>query len=179
MKPSIRILASALICVAAIGCSKKEVKEDPNASGVNGTDTSTSSGIDGSDGTSPRPGAYTAADLERDSCLRQRVVYFDLDSDRVRSDFNAVVNCHAQYVRDVPGAMLTLEGHADERGTREYNLGLAERRAGAVQSLMTSQGAKQSQLNLTSYGEERPVCDESSESCWSKNRRVELRYNGR
>ena len=175
MKTTMRVLATAtIICVAAIGCSKKEVKETAPVD-TSTTDTSSSSGItDGSGST--RPGAYTAADLDRDACLRQRVIYFDLDSDRVRSDFNSVVSCHAQYLKDVPSSSLTLEGHADERGTREYNLGLAERRAGAVQSIITSQGVSQSRLNLTSYGEERPVCDASSESCWSKNRRVELKY---
>lgn len=176
MKTTMRVLATAIICVAAIGCSKKEVKETAPADNTVVTDTSSSSGINDGSTMPSRPGAYTAADLDRDTCLRQRVVYFDLDSDRVRSDFNSVVNCHAQYLKDVPSASLTLEGHADERGTREYNLGLAERRAGAVQSIITAQGVSQSRLNLTSYGEERPVCDESNESCWSKNRRVELKY---
>lgn len=176
MKTTIRILGAALLCTAAIGCSKKEVKEE--APPVD-TSTSTTTGNGINDGGSTVPGAYTAADLERDSCLRQRVIYFDLDSDRVRTDYNAVVNCHAKYLRDVPSAALTLEGHTDERGSREYNLGLGERRAGSVQSVLTSQGANQSQLTLTSYGEERPTCEDASESCWGQNRRVELKYGGR
>ncbi len=178
MNTTMRVLATAIICAAAIGCSKKEVKEAPPVADTSTTDTSSSSGIDPNAGYT-RPGAYTAADLDRDACLRQRVIYFDLDSDRVRSDFNAVVNCHAQYLKDVPTSALTLEGHADERGSREYNLGLGERRAGGIQSMITAQGVSQSRLNLTSYGEEKPVCDESNEGCWSKNRRVELKYNSR
>lgn len=174
MNMSIKVLAAALLCTAVIGCSKNEVKEEaPVVDASQSTGGTTSGPVTGG---STAPGAYTAADLNRDSCLRQRVVYFDLDSDRVRSDFTAVVNCHAKYLRDVPGSTLTLEGHADERGSREYNLGLGERRAGNVQSVLTSQGVNRSQLTLTSYGEERPTCDASTESCWSQNRRVELKY---
>jgi peptidoglycan-associated lipoprotein len=74
---------------------------------------------------------------------------------------------------------MTLEGHADERGTREYNLGLGERRGNAVSGLMSAQGARGDQLSVVSYGEERPTCRVSTEDCWAMNRRVEIVYTAK
>jgi peptidoglycan-associated lipoprotein len=124
-------------------------------------------------------GRYTEADLDRDSCLRQRVVYFDFDRSEIRSEFAAIMGCHAKYLRDRPSSRMTLEGHADERGTREYNLGLGERRGNSVASALQANGASSNQINVVSYGEERPTCNDSGESCWSQNRRVEIVYTAR
>jgi peptidoglycan-associated lipoprotein len=107
------------------------------------------------------------------------VIYFDFDQDNVRPEFQAAMACHAKYLRDRPTARLTLEGNADERGSREYNLGLAERRGNAVSSSLQANGGSASQMQVVSYGEERPVCTESSEDCWARNRRVELNYTSR
>ena len=87
--------------------------------------------------------------------------------------------CHAKYLRDRPTARLRLEGNADERGSREYNLGLGERRGNAVSSALQASGGSASQQTVVSYGEERPVCNEGGESCWSQNRRVELVYSAK
>jgi len=76
-------------------------------------------------------------------------------------------------------AQIRLEGHTDERGTREYNLGLGERRANAVSSALQANGGSASQLNVISYGKEKPVCREHNEDCWSKNRRVEIVYTAK
>ena len=124
-------------------------------------------------------GKYTPADLDTDSCLRQRVVYFDFDQDVLKPEFAAIVSCHSKYLRDRPSARITLEGNADERGTREYNMGLGERRGNAVSSAMQANGGSAGQLNVVSYGEERPMCTDSSESCWSQNRRVEIVYTAK
>mgnify|MGYP002735943574 CR=1 FL=1 len=124
-------------------------------------------------------GKYTPADLDTDSCLRQRVIYFDFDKDVLKPEFTAIVSCHAKYLRDRPSARVTLEGHADERGSREYNMGLGERRGLSVSSSVQANGAAASQLNVVSYGEERPVCTDSNESCWSQNRRVEIIYTAK
>lgn len=118
-----------------------------------------------------RPG-----DLDTDACLRQRVVYFDLDQDSLKPEFQAIMACHAKYLRDRPSSRITLQGNADERGSREYNMGLGERRGNAVSSSLQAAGGSASQLTVVSYGEERPVCTETSESCWSQNRRVEIVY---
>ena len=74
---------------------------------------------------------------------------------------------------------MLLEGHADERGSREYNLGLGERRGNSVRDLMLAEGADADQIEVVSYGEERPVCRQSSETCWERNRRVEIVYTAR
>ena len=169
------LLLAALASVIAVGCSKK-VKETPP------TDTGASTGTTTTpvdDGGATRPGAYGPNDLDTDACLRNRVVYFDLDQDALKPEFQAAMACHAKYLRDRPTARLRLEGNADERGSREYNLGLGERRANAVSSALQASGGSGSQLTVVSYGEERPVCDESGESCWSQNRRVELVYSAK
>ena len=113
------------------------------------------------------------------SMLSKRTVYFDFDSSEIKSDAREVIDAHARYLSDNPSASVTLEGHADERGTREYNVALGERRANSVRQLMTLMGASGQQLRTVSYGEERPVCTQSNESCWSQNRRVEIIYRSR
>lgn len=124
-------------------------------------------------------GRYTPEDLDRDPCLVRRVVYFDFDKSDIRSEFAQILSCHAKYLRDRPSARITLEGHADERGSREYNMGLGERRGNAVNGALVANGGSASQLTVVSYGEERPTCTDSNESCWSQNRRVEIVYTAR
>jgi peptidoglycan-associated lipoprotein len=114
-----------------------------------------------------------------ESLLSKRVVYFDFDKSTVRPEYRAIVSAHAAYASAHGSARVTLEGHADERGTREYNLGLGERRGNAVDALMAAQGARSDQLTVVSYGEERPVCRVSDEECWSLNRRVEIVYTSK
>ena len=169
------LLLAALASAVAVGCSKK-VKETPP------TDTGASTGTTTTpvdDGGATRPGAYGPNDLDTDACLRNRVVYFDLDQDALKPEFQATMACHAKYLRDRASARLRLEGNADERGSREYNLGLGERRGNAVSSALQASGGSASQQTVVSYGEERPVCNEGGESCWSQNRRVELVYSAK
>ena len=170
MKTTTRVLLAALLCTAAVACSKKVREEAP-------VDTGPSTGTVAP--TAPTAGAYGPNDLDSDACLRQRVVYFDLDQDTLRPEFQSIMACHAKYLRDRSSARISLEGHADERGSREYNLGLGERRGNAVSSALQANGGSGSQLTVVSYGEERPVCTETSESCWSQNRRVELVYSAK
>ena len=114
-----------------------------------------------------------------ESLLSQRVIYFAFDKSEVQSAYRAIVAAHAAYVSANRSARVTLEGHADERGTREYNLGLAERRGNSISGLLSAAGAMGSQLDTVSYGEERPVCRVSDENCWWQNRRVEIVYTAR
>ena len=171
MKLPYRFLLTTVVATAALAActnTKKPTPPPPQA-----TDTSTAVT---SDSTS---GRYTVGSLESDACLRQRVIYFDLDKTDIHSEFQAAISCHAAYLRQFPGARVTLEGNADERGTREYNLGLGERRGNSVSSALSGAGASSSQLNVVSYGEERPVCREHGEACWQKNRRVEIIYTSK
>lgn len=114
-----------------------------------------------------------------DSTLSQREIYFEFDRSDVRAEYVPVVRAHAAYLRANPSARMLLEGHADERGSREYNLGLGERRGNGVLDLMRAERVGTNQIEVVSYGEERPVCRQSSESCWERNRRVEIVYTAR
>ncbi|QNH15996.1 outer membrane protein P6 [Xanthomonas sp. SS] len=169
MNKTTRVLLVSLLSVAALaGCSKK-VKEVPQTDTTGTTGSTTPTGPSTS-------GLYGPGDLDTDACLRQRVVYFDLDQDSLKPEFQAIMACHAKYLRDRPSSRITLQGNADERGAREYNMGLGERRGNAVSSALQAAGGSAAQLTVVSYGEERPVCTESGESCWSQNRRVEIVY---
>ncbi|MEZ0469351.1 peptidoglycan-associated lipoprotein Pal [Luteimonas salinilitoris] len=170
MNTTTRVLIAAALCVAVVGCSKK-VKEEPP---VPGTDTAPVTQPQ-----QPTSGVFGPEDLDTDACLRQRVVYFDFDQDALRPEFQSIMGCHAKYLRDRPSSRITLEGNADERGSREYNLGLGERRGNAVSSALQANGGNAAQLTVVSYGEERPTCTESSEDCWARNRRVEIVYTAR
>ena len=170
MNKSTRVLLVSLLSVAVLaGCSKK-VKEEPAAA---------------TPAPAPAPAPAPVAtgfgpdDLDTDACLRQRVVYFDLDQDSLKPEFQAIMACHAKYLRDRPSSRITLQGHADERGSRAYNQGLGERRGNAVNSALQANGGSASQLTVVSYGEERPVCTDPGESCWAQNRRVEITYTAK
>ena len=166
MNNAARILFSVLLVAGVSACAKKAVKPVTPAEQQPVTQTQATD----------ETGRYKVGDLDTDSCLRQRVVYFDLDRTEIKPEFSAQISCHAAYLRQFPNARVTLEGHADERGTREYNLGLGERRGNAVQSAVSAAGASMGQLNVVSYGEERPVDRGHDESAWAKNRRVEIVY---
>ncbi len=108
--------------------------------------------------------------------LSQRKVYFEFDSSTLDQDSRAVVEAHANYLINNPGINLVLEGHADERGTREYNLALGERRALAVSDFMGALGVSANRIQNVSYGEERPEALGHDESAWRLNRRTEIIY---
>ncbi|MCU7936975.1 MAG: peptidoglycan-associated lipoprotein Pal [Candidatus Thiodiazotropha sp. (ex Dulcina madagascariensis)] len=145
-----------------------------------------STGADGADDAAGGAAATSAASqggewygdpLENpDSLLATRVIYFDFDQSTVRSDYLDVIQAHADYLAANPQVVVRLEGHADEKGTREYNLGLGENRANAVRNLMLAQGVSDNQLVVVSYGEERPAAFEHNDESWALNRRVELIY---
>ena len=133
--------------------------------------------------TKPAPDPRDYTDVRNfdnpESLLSKRVIYFDFDKSVIRPEFRPIVEAHAAYLASSGSAKMTLEGHADERGTREYNLGLGERRSNAVSGLMSAQGGRGSQLTNVSYGEERPTCRVSDEECWAMNRRVEIVYTAK
>jgi len=110
------------------------------------------------------------------SPLAKRVIYFDFDKSDIKSEYRPTLQAHAEYLADHPSVHVRLEGHADERGTREYNIGLGERRANSVRAYLTLQGVSASQIETISYGEERPVAMGHDESSWRLNRRVEIVY---
>lgn len=171
MNTTFRVAALSLMSVAVLAGCKKNTKETPPPPAVEPPPAMTQP-VETS-------GLYGPSDLDTDACLRQRVVYFDLDQDVLKPEFQAIMACHAKYLRDRPSARVNLEGNADERGSREYNLGLGERRGNAVSSALQAAGGSGAQLSVVSYGEERPTCTESNEDCWAKNRRVEIVYTAK
>ena len=169
MNNATRALLVAAIAVGLSACAKRTVPEAPAADPA------------------PAPvatapvddGKYGPEDLDTVACLRERTVRFDFDQDVVRPEFQAILACHAKYLQDRPEARITLEGHADERGSREYNLGLGERRGNAVSAALQAAGGSAGQLTVVSFGEERPVDAASTEEAWAQNRRVEIVYTAR
>jgi peptidoglycan-associated lipoprotein len=110
------------------------------------------------------------------SLLAVRIIYFEYDSSDIKFEDRATVEAHAAYLVANPNTNITLEGHADERGSREYNLALGERRSQTVKRQMTILGASPNQIRTVSYGEERPAIDDHDDYSWSQNRRVEIIY---
>jgi peptidoglycan-associated lipoprotein len=113
-----------------------------------------------------------------DSPLARRVIYFEYDSADIQGDDLDLLSAHAGYLGANPGQRITLEGNTDERGSREYNIALSERRAVSVQRVLELNGVSSSQITIVSYGEEKPAADGSSETAWRLNRRVEIVYQG-
>lgn len=109
--------------------------------------------------------------------LETRVIYFNFNDDSISDAAYSSLKAHAEYLSQNPSARLRLEGHADERGTRDYNVALSERRSNSVERYLQIQGVLPSQLEVISYGEEKPAEFGSDEQAWSKNRRVELVYS--
>lgn len=105
-----------------------------------------------------------------------RVFYFEFDRSELKPEARDQLREHARYLRDNSSARVVIYGHTDERGTREYNLALGERRAASVRSFLQGEGVSSRQIRIVSYGEERPVDPRSNEEAWALNRRAELAY---
>jgi peptidoglycan-associated lipoprotein len=110
--------------------------------------------------------------------LSKRSIYFDFDSDAIKAEFVPLVEAHAAFLRQYKTAKMLIQGNADDRGSREYNLGLGQRRADAVKRRLVLLGATESQIESVSLGEEKPVCTQQTEECWARNRRADILYGG-
>jgi peptidoglycan-associated lipoprotein len=177
-----KMLSIACLCAAAAllaGCPKKATTVEPPTAGSqvpgsgnaseNGQAASTSGVPLGAEGANGAPGAGPGAGVGR-------IIYFDFDKSDIKPEFTPVVQANAQFLIAHAGAKLKLEGNTDERGTREYNIGLGERRAQAVRRALMLLGVADTQLTTVSFGAERPAVAGDDESAWAKNRRVELVY---
>ena len=166
------------LTILLLGCSKDQVKEDEPVEVTDLTADPASSSEDGAqtygaeDDSGP---AFSQLD-DPQSPLSVRTIYFEYDSSEISSDYRSTVEAHSLYLQQNPSTSVILEGHGDERGSREYNLALGERRAKAVKQQMLLLGANSNQIRLVSYGEERPASDGHDESSWQQNRRVEILY---
>ncbi len=165
------------------GCTKsQEIPTDDGRTDVPVTpapvDTSGSSGLGNDNGFSGSDIPDTSGDGYGDGgfTAEQNVIYFEFDRSDIRGQYNRIIAEHAQYMANNPQVVARLEGHADERGSREYNIGLGERRAQAVRQALRLQGASASQMSTVSFGEERPNNLGDNEQSWAQNRRVEIVY---
>lgn len=172
MKKLLLILAISGFLAA---CSSTPKKESGAAAGEGGTATTSQQGAQ-SYGTGTRSTSAMEELNDPQSPLAIRVIYFEYDSSEIRPEFQQVIEAHANFLAANPSVTVSIEGHADERGSREYNLALGERRAQAVKRQMQLLGATASQMHTVSYGEERPAVEGHDEKAWSQNRRVELIY---
>lgn len=165
MKMFVKLVPLAISAVLIAGCGNSNTRNGP-APVAGGADTSGAAG----------ESRYGADRLGKPGDpLSQKVIFFEYDSSEVTPESRTVLMAHAQKLSSSRGS-ITLEGHGDERGSREYNISLGERRAKAVQSVLTSAGVSPSQIMTISYGEERPAVAGSGDDVWAKNRRVELVY---
>jgi peptidoglycan-associated lipoprotein len=163
---SLTLLVAALALLA--GCPSKPPEVPPQAQ----TPTTDTSGLD----TSAVSTDETAIQGPSGELLSKRIVYFDFDRADIRADSQSVVSAHAAFLSKNPNVKVRLEGHADERGSREYNIGLGERRGQAVRRALLLTGVAEVQLTTVSYGEERPAAAGSDEQAYGLNRRVEIVY---
>jgi peptidoglycan-associated lipoprotein len=114
---------------------------------------------------------------DQDNLLSQRIIYFDYDKSAIRPEYMVLINTHAKLLAKYPALKMRLEGHADERGSREYNVALSEARSQSVKSIMGLQGAQSGQMRTIGYGEEVPIVRGHSQESWQQNRRVEIKYD--
>jgi peptidoglycan-associated lipoprotein len=163
---STAVLVASFALLAGCPSTKKVAPEAPPAP------TTDTSGVDNAAATVDN----TDAQGPSGELLSKRIVYFDFDSSAIRADSQSVVAAHAKYLAANPQQKVRLEGHADERGSREYNIGLGERRGQAVRRALLLQGVAELQLSTVSYGEERPAAAGSDEQAYALNRRVEIVY---
>ncbi len=149
--------------------------EESGAGGAAGTAAGGAGGAETS--AASQGGAWTGSPLEDpNSPLHEKVVHFDFDSSEIRPEYLPMLRAHADYLVNHPSARVVIEGHCDERGSREYNIALGERRANAVKRFLEAEGVSSLQLETISYGEERPVDPGHNEAAWAKNRRAVLVY---
>ena len=169
----IALLVAASFWIAACAHKPKEAPPLPAAEATTGAEAN---GANGANAGAANGGAdqETAGPLA--GVLAKRTIYFDFDNSEIKGEGTDIVAAHAKYLAANPGARIRLEGNTDERGSREYNIGLGERRAQAVRRALLLQGASDAQLSTVSYGEERPAAAGHDETAWAKNRRVEIVY---
>jgi peptidoglycan-associated lipoprotein len=179
-----RMMTIALVIAGAAllaGCPKKPNTKDLPQAGTSVPGASTSSSADGaSTSTSPLGGDSANGSRgipgEGTGALARKVIYFDFDKSEIKPEFADIITAAAKNLSGNPNMKLKLEGNTDNRGTREYKIGLGERRAQAVRRALLLQGVAESQVSTVSFGAERPAAEGDDEAAWSQNRRVEVVY---
>ena len=176
MKNIALYLAIALVAAA---CASNDKKAEPSVADRSSSVTPPTPNTSGSTTRSTQQ-PNIAGDPLRDpnNILSKRSVFFDYDSNSVKDEYRGMVQAHARYMSDKRDSKIRIEGNCDERGSREYNLALGQRRAEAVKRVMTVLGVTDSRIETVSYGEEKPVAQGHDEQSWSQNRRADIKYAG-
>jgi peptidoglycan-associated lipoprotein len=167
-------VSAALILSA---CSSQPPAPEQGAAPVTSGSTTTSATPTPVTGQGVDP--YSMAALkDPKSAVYKRSVFFDYDQYVIKDEFKPLIEAHGKFLVKNPKVKMLIQGNADERGSREYNLALGQKRAEAVKKALLLQGATEAQIESVSLGEEKPRCKESVESCWSQNRRSDMLYTG-
>lgn len=177
-----KLIFAALLALTVVACQSTPPKEEgapvedrtPSTGAAGATTSGSTSG--GVAGSATRGGASLLKDPN--SVLSKRIVYFDFDSYVVKDEYKPLVEAHAKYLQANRGQRMTVQGNADERGSREYNIALGQRRADAVKKMMMLYGAGEVQIETVSFGKEKPRVEGHDEGAWAQNRRDEIVYVG-
>ena len=168
-----------VVAAVAAACASKETKEPAVSDRSSAVPPITAGGTTGT--TRPTQPTQPMARNELtdpSSPLSKRSVYFDYDSNAVKDEYRGLVTAHSRYLADKRDSRIRIEGNCDERGSREYNLALGQRRAESVKKVMTVLGVSDGRIETTSYGEEKPVAMGHDEAAWAQNRRADIKYSG-
>ena len=171
------VMMGMIVLLAA--CGSKGTKEEPQA-GVEDKSSAPAGTVAKPlvDDMGGKAGALDPRLKDPNNILSKRTVFFDFDSYVIKEEFKPLVQAHASFLSENKDARVTLQGNADERGSREYNLSLGQKRAEAVKNAMQVLGVQEVQIEAVSFGEEKPACTDSNEACWAKNRRADIVYQG-
>ena len=169
-----------MLAALAAGCASQEAKRDAPVTDRSGAVTPPSTATAPSTTTRPSQPGTVAGNPLRDpsNILSKRSVFFDYDSNAVKDEYRGLVQAHSRYLTDKRDARIRIEGNADERGSREYNLALGQRRAESVKKVMSVLGVSDARVETVSYGEEKPVATGHDEQAWAQNRRADIKYAG-
>ncbi len=177
------LVMSVILVSLLAACSAKPVKEEPKAavedkSSVVQAAPAAATTTDASAAPAVQSSSVANPLTDPNNILSKRNVFFDYDKDEVKAEYRPLVEAHAKYLVANPNAHVAVQGNTDDRGSREYNLALGQRRAVAVKKVLNVYGANDKQIETVSYGKEKPRCVEANETCWAQNRRADLVYSG-
>jgi peptidoglycan-associated lipoprotein len=172
-----KVLMAVIAALTLVACSSTDKKEEPAPVTDRSTAPTTTAPTTTTTPTTTTP--ITVNPLkDPKNILSTRIIYFDFDSNVVKDEYRAMLQAHAKYMTENRAASLRIEGHTDERGSREYNIALGNRRAESVKKILVVLGVQEGRIEIISFGEEKPVEGGHDEASWAKNRRAELKYKG-
>jgi len=175
------VLWIAVLAVGIVGCSHRVRPTPPSTANTTVPSNESSSQTSGAAnpnaaGEGVLNGTGPGVQGPTEPSLQDRTIYFDFDSSEIKGQYDAMVTAHARYLVAHPNVRVRLEGNTDERGSREYNIGLGARRAQSVRQALMLQGVADSQITTVSYGEEHPAVTGHNDAAWARNRRVDIMY---